>query len=246
MMIISCPKCRSTHIKKHGHIHNGKQNHRCNNCGHQFVINPKNSRVFKETRELVQRLLLERVSLHGICRVAKVSLTWLLNFIVKVYGQLPDHLYAQAQAVDREGDVILYHLDAQADELWSFVGNKENKQWVWIAMDAHTKQVIAFYVGDRSSQSAQELWERIPNTYKFHATFYTDDWEAYKGIIPPNQHKAVSKHSGKTSIVERFNCTLRQRVSRLVRSTLSFSKKFENHVGAIKYFICDYNLALLV
>jgi hypothetical protein len=28
----------------------------------------------------------------------------------------------------------------------------------------------------------------------------------------------------------------------LVRATLSFSKKLSHHIGAIKYFICDYNL----
>ena len=246
MTIISCPICHSTKIKKYGHIHNGKQNHRCKDCGHQFVLHPENKRISIEEKGLIRRLLLERVSLRGICRVVNVSLTWLLDFIVKVYDQLPDHLYAQAQVAEREGNVILYLLDAQADELWSFVGNKENKQWVWVAIDAHTKQVIAFYVGDRSRQSAQKLWERIPDDYKCRATFYTDDWEAYKGVIPPNQHKAVPKQSGKTSIVERFNCTLRQRVSRLVRSSLSFSKKLETHVGAIKYFICHYNLALLV
>jgi insertion element IS1 protein InsB len=37
--------------------------------------------------------------------------------------------------------------------------------------------------------------------------------------------------------------TLRQRVSRLVRATLAFSKKVENHIGAIRYFICYDNLA---
>jgi IS1 family transposase len=42
--------------------------------------------------------------------------------------------------------------------------------------------------------------------------------------------------------IERFNNTLRQRVSRLVRSTLAFSKKVENHIGAIRYFISHYNL----
>jgi IS1 transposase len=42
----------------------------------------------------------------------------------------------------------------------------------------------------------------------------------------------------KTNHVERFNYTLRQRVSRLVRATLSFSKKLAHHIGAIKYFIC--------
>jgi insertion element IS1 protein InsB len=35
---------------------------------------------------------------------------------------------------------------------------------------------------------------------------------------------------------------LRQRVSRLVRDTLSFSKKRANHIGAMKFFICHYNL----
>jgi IS1 family transposase len=53
-----------------------------------------------------------------------------------------------------------------------------------------------------------------------------------------------------TNHIERFNNTLRQRVSRLVRDTLAFSKKLANHIGAIKYFICHYNLtkaaALLV
>jgi insertion element IS1 protein InsB len=31
-------------------------------------------------------------------------------------------------------------------------------------------------------------------------------------------------------------------MSRLVREALSFSKKLANHVGAIKLFICHYNL----
>ena len=42
--------------------------------------------------------------------------------------------------------------------------------------------------------------------------------------------------------IERFNGTLRQRVSRLVRDALAFSKKLSNHIGAIAYWICHYNL----
>jgi IS1 family transposase len=45
---------------------------------------------------------------------------------------------------------------------------------------------------------------------------------------------------------ERFNCTLRQRCSRLVRETLSFSKSLDNHIGAIKFFLCCHNLQLRV
>jgi insertion element IS1 protein InsB len=51
----------------------------------------------------------------------------------------------------------------------------------------------------------------------------------------------VDKDSGLTSYIERLNNTLRQRISRLVRRSLSFSKKLENHIGATWNFIHDYN-----
>jgi hypothetical protein len=40
--------------------------------------------------------------------------------------------------------------------MWSFVGSKKNKQWVWIAMDAKSMQIIAFHVGGRSQESAKK------------------------------------------------------------------------------------------
>jgi IS1 family transposase len=56
--------------------------------------------------------------------------------------------------------------------------------------------------------------------------------------------KQLCKDSGKTSYIERFNNTLRQRVGRLVRKTLSLSKILDNHVGAIWYFVHHYNAKL--
>ena len=56
----------------------------------------------------------------------------------------------------------------------------------------------------------------------------------------------VIKLARKTNHIERFNNTLRQRVSRLVREALAFSKKLVNHMGAIKLFICHYNLTRAV
>jgi IS1 transposase len=64
----------------------------------------------------------------------------------------------------------------------------------------------------------------------------------YQGVIPAVQHRAIHKLARKTNHIERFNNTLRQRVSRLVREGLSFSKKLAHHIGAIKLFICHYNL----
>jgi hypothetical protein len=54
--------------------------------------------------------------------------------------------------------VIGQRLEAERDELWSFVGKKANRHWVWIAMDATTRPVIAFYVGDRRGQSAPDCF----------------------------------------------------------------------------------------
>ena len=143
------------------------------------------------------------------------------------------------------GCVRLLRLEAEADEIWSFVGRKANKQWLWMALDTATQQVIAFYVGDRSRRSAQQLWKRISSVYRDQASFYTDAWESYKGVIPAARHRICAKSTGHTNIIERCNCPLRQRDSRLVRAALSFSRKLRNRIGAIKYFICHYNQELM-
>jgi insertion element IS1 protein InsB len=236
----ACPACGSERFKRNGHIHTGQQNHQCKACGRQFVLHADNRVIGDEQRTLVERLLCEKISLHGICRAVGVSMRWLMGFIVARFAALPDHLHVQPVASPR--DVLIGRLEVEADEMWSFVKQKANKQWVWIAMDKQTRQIIAFHVGDRSHESAKQLWANLPAVYREQATFYTDQYIVYTGIIPAAQHKAITKHARKTNHIERFNNTLRQRVSRLVRDTLAFSKKLANHIGAIKYFICHYNL----
>jgi hypothetical protein len=52
------------------------------------------------------------------------------------------------------------------DELWSFVDHKGNKQWVWIAIDAQTREIIGCNIGERSRASARQLWDSLPGVYK--------------------------------------------------------------------------------
>jgi len=242
-MNIHCPACNSTHTKKNGHIHNGKQNHYCKECSRQFVLNREQILISDAQKERIRKQLMERIPLRGICRVEGVSLRWLLGFVTDLYADLPDDLNCQARTEARLAEgLLIYPLRSEIDELLSFVGNKHNKQWVWIAMAVKSRQIVAFHVGDRSRRSARALWKSIPQHYRKHAVFYTDGWCAYEGVIPEDQHRVVKKQKRTTNHIERFNCTLRQRVSRLVRKSLSFSKKLANHIGAIKYFICHYNL----
>src|SRR5499425_2417360 len=151
-----CPRCKSPKYKKNGHIHNGKQNHHCHDCGRQFVHCCEQYLISNDKRGLIERILVERISLRGICRAVGVTLKWLLGFLVQCFAALPDHLHVHP--VSCEHDVLIQRLEVEADELASFVQKKANKQWVWIAMDAKTRQIIAFHVGDRSHKSAEHLW----------------------------------------------------------------------------------------
>jgi insertion element IS1 protein InsB len=137
---------------------------------------------------------------------------------------------------------MLQRLEVEAAEMSSFVQKKANTPWRWRAMDANTRQVMACHVGDRSRKRARRLWATLPQAYRQHATFYTDQSVVYAGGIPAAQQQAIRKLARPTNQIERCTHTLRQRVSRLVRETVSFSKKLANHLGAIKYFLCLYNL----
>ena len=134
--------------------------------------------------------------------------------------------------------------DLELDELWSFVLKRASKRWVWIALCRATRQVVAYFVGDRSRESCRELWGRIPTAYR-RGRCFTDFWEAYSPVIPAGQHTAAGKESGFTSRVERWNNTLRQRLARFVRRTLSFSKSEAMHETCLRLFLHRYNLSLV-
>ena len=131
----------------------------------------------------------------------------------------------------------------ELDELWSFVLKKVNKRWVWIALCRHTRQVVAYVIGERSAAACQKLWERIPAAYR-QAHCYTDFWQAYQKVIPAAQHTPCGKETGLTAHVERWNNTLRQRLARFVRKTLSFSKSDAMHEICLRLFLHRYNLSL--
>ena len=233
---MQCTDCHSQDTVKNGISMTNKQKYKCNSCCRQFVLNPEKFPIPDQTKELIDRRLLERISLAGIARITGVSERWLQRYVNDKYQQVPRQVIVKKKSKRR--------LTIEGDELGSFVKNKDNKQWVWLAIDRDTREIIGVYVGDRSRDGAEELWKSLPPVYRQCAVSSTDFWASYETVLPSKRHRAVGKESGQTNHIERFNCTLRQRVSRLVRKTLSFSKNLANHVSAIWYFIHHYNAML--
>ncbi|MFP4090115.1 MAG: IS1 family transposase [Cyclobacteriaceae bacterium] len=67
-----------------------------------------------------------------------------------------------------------------------------------------------------------------------------------KLFLPTNTKFGKTKKRYRATLakhVERFFSTLRQRCSRLVRKSLSFSKKLERHINSIKFVATHYNLS---
>ncbi len=134
-----------------------------------------------------------------------------------------------------EGDVI------ELDEIWSYVGSKANAIWAWIAFCKRTRQIVAWVLGKRSYTCCNALWRVIPQSYK-KCKFFSDKLNAYRYCFSKKQLKQVCKEARLTNHVERWNNTLRQRVSRYVRKTLSLSKLDEAHSRVLKIFIHTYNI----
>lgn len=84
----------------------------------------------------------------------------------------------------------------------------------------------------------------MPQNYRKCSTV-SDLWDSYDLIFGGDEkHKSVPKGRGETNHIERFNNTLRQRLARFVRKTLSFSKSEEWHKIVVDVFIKIYNLSV--
>jgi len=138
----------------------------------------------------------------------------------------------------KEGEAL------ELDEMWTFVGRKKRKVWLWLAVERARRRIVAWVLGRRDAATARRLWLARPPRYHRHCWSFTDLWEAYVGVLPRWHQRRCPKGSGGTNIVEAINCSLRQRCGVLVRKSCSFSKSLSMHSARIKIVIDRYNTTL--
>lgn len=137
-------------------------------------------------------------------------------------------------------DVIIEQVDdAELDEMWSFVKDKEQQRWLWHAIDHRTGKVLAYVFGSRKDVVFLELQKLLaPFGIK---RFLSDDWGAYSRHIDSTRHIIGKRNTQK---IERKHLTLRTRIKRLVRKTICFSKSIQMHDIVIGLFINRFEFGL--
>ena len=93
-------------------------------------------------------------------------------------------------------------------------GAKDCPIWVWLAIQRGSRLIVGFHVGDRDEAAAKDFWLGLRQDLKEKAIIFTDGLPTYQTAVPKGQHQKEGKQ---TTIIERFNNTMRQRCSRLVR-----------------------------
>ncbi len=139
-------------------------------------------------------------------------------------------------------EVVLQRVDAaELDEMWSFVGKKQEPRWLWHALDHQTGKVLAYVFGRRTDEVFRQLKALLT---PFGITcYYTDHWSAYQRNLAPAVHSPGKRH---TQQIERKHLTLRTRIKRLVRKTICFSKSSQLHDIVIGLFINRYEFGMPV
>ena len=203
-----CPRCQSPKYKKNGHIHNGKQNHHCHDCGRQFV------QCFEQYLIADDRRASHRTLAGGTDFVARHLSRGGCHTQVALGFSRPVLLrHCLIISMSNPSPVSSDVHDATAwrwkPMKWpALCRRRRNKQWIWIAMDATTRQVIAFHVGDRSRKSAKRLWAKIPDSvpsarHILHGSVCGVRRGDSRGAAPGDQqvgpqnqsHRAVQQHA---------------------------------------------------
>jgi insertion element IS1 protein InsB len=226
-----CPHCSSENIVKNGFTKGGNQRVLCHTCSKSRVLHRKSEQDVDI--KSVRRSFLERMSLCGVSRVFLISYYRVYKELNICFLLLPNF---KTQVADKQEDNDVLEFD----ELCGFCQSKKNKQWVWAALSRKTRQVVAYVIGDRSEKTFRRLIRKIPIEYLKSKSF-SDYWKSYAILKAKGNHQQVGKESGQTNHIERYWATLRARITRYVRKSLSFSRNLRYHHLVTKLFIVDYN-----
>src|SRR3954470_4084120 len=139
-------------------------------------------------RVQILSMLVEGSSMRSISRVADVSINTVSKLLVEA-GEA-------CLAIHDENVRKVRARRIQCDEIWSFCHAKEKNVatakaapegagdvWTWTAIEAETKLIVSYFVGDRSGQSALALMDDLRSRITNKVQITTDGHSAYPDAV---------------------------------------------------------------
>jgi IS1 family transposase len=134
-----------------------------------------------EKRTQIINLLVEGSSLRATSRIADVSINTVSKLLVDV-GRA-------CQQFHNDNVIGVRSERIQCDEIWSFVGCKEKAKekgadgegdvWTWTALDADSKLIVSWLVGDRDAQTATVFMKDVKDRIENRVQLTTDGHRPY-------------------------------------------------------------------
>jgi IS1 family transposase len=163
-----------------------KMNNMLDRSRKRCIFTPMN-KLPLSTRTQIINLLVEGNSLRATARITGVSRNTVDKLLVEV-GQACEEFH-------NNHVVAVASKRIQCDEIWSFVGAKEKNTtpemkenglgdvWTWTALDADSKLIVSWYVGDRSATSANEFMQDVASRLKNRVQLTSDGYKAYLDAV---------------------------------------------------------------
>jgi IS1 family transposase len=195
--------------------------------------------IKQEEWDMVWRMLREGVGVRAAARISRIALSQLQEKNKERLKEIPMEIEEDTQPQDVKKSLVL-----EVDEMHSFVQNKKNVVWIWLAFERDTKRIVAVHLGTRELKYSQAFINKIPKEYLEHGDIHTDGLAAYEKPLFKEKcthHQSIGKGSGMTNHIERFNGTLRHKLARLTRRTYRFSKSTWHHERMIMDVVHNYN-----
>jgi IS1 family transposase len=155
-----------------------------------------------DRRAAILSALVEGMSIASVVRMLGVSKITVLRLLADA-GTLCIQLHDEAvRGVKAER--------IEADELWSFCGCKAKAKragaqghgdtWVWVGMDADTKLVISYLVGDRDAAHAEAFMLDLASRVEGRPQITTDGFNPYRWAV----HMAFDGQADHAGIVKHY------------------------------------------
>jgi IS1 family transposase len=140
-------------------------------------------------RVQIINLLVEGNSLRATSRICDCSINTVTKLLVEV-----------GKACEKFHNEVVQNVNCQrvqADEIWSFVYSKEKNVpsgmeeeagdvWTWTAIDADSKLIVSWLVGDRDAESANVFMNDVASRLTSRVQLTTDGLNCYLEAVTQN------------------------------------------------------------